>query len=70
MHRTGTLDTGVKVPKVRGKPSPGCPFGLPGPSADWQRTDTGWIEANGKPVTEATALVINPRGDGCAGETN
>lgn len=87
-HRTAELDTGAVVPKVRGKPPVGCPFGLPNPSAAWPlrdvtvftRTGTGWVDAKGQAVTvtcaprvlsavrDGTALVANPRSDGCAGE--
>lgn len=86
--RTAALDTGAKVPRLRGKPPVGCPFGLPGPDAEWAlndvthwaRTAAGWVDAQGKPVTvrcrertvkavrDATALVANPRSDGCGGE--
>jgi hypothetical protein len=76
-------------PSRPGKPVPGCPNGLPLPSADWHLAPVErwtsdergqWTDSRGRPATvscarlsvraveNATALVPNPKSDGCAGE--
>lgn len=60
-HQKGTAAGELKasLPK-RGKPPPGCPFGLPLPSADWKlaagetwtRDEVGnWTDSKGKKLT-------------------